>query len=63
MRRCGMILVLMACSASSSAEAGFFSNPTPTVTTTATETILHMELNGFGNYGQTDGAADIAYTG
>lgn len=40
-----------------------FSNPVPTVSSNPTETILHMELNGFPDYGVPDHAADIAYTG
>jgi hypothetical protein len=38
------------------------SNPVPTQTTTATGVVLHMALDGFGNYGTT-GASDIVYEG
>lgn len=39
------------------------SAPTPTNTSTQNGYTLHMELDGFANYGATDTAADLVYTG
>jgi hypothetical protein len=44
--------------------ASFFTDaPAVPFSVNATEIVLRKELNGVGNYGQTDGAADILYTG
>jgi hypothetical protein len=40
----------------------YVSNPTPTTVTQTKGYTLHMELNGYNNYGASDGKADILYT-
>lgn len=43
--------------------AQYLSDPAPIQMTTATGYVLHKELNAYPNYGVTDGAADILYSG
>ena len=43
--------------------ASYFTDSNSTVSSSTDKIVLHKELNGYGNYGQGDGASDILYTG
>ena len=43
--------------------ASYFTDPTPSTISSPTEVVLRKELSGVGNYGASDLAADILYTG